>query len=218
MNITKLLVGVGLACSISAQAATLSFQCITNTNAANCATGANQLSVTVSPGMLATQALFTFTNSGPNVSSITDVYWDDGTLLDIAQVNVNNSGAVSFSALATPSNLPGANNISPAFVTTAGFSVDSNSPHLSQNGVNPGESLGVLFDLRTGKTYTDLLAALDAAHRDQPGDLRIGIHVQSFSDSGSESFINVPTAVPLPAAVWLLGSGLIGLSGFLRKK
>lgn len=218
MNIAKLLVGVGLACSISAQAATLSFQCITNTNATNCTTGANQLSVTVSAGTLATQALFTFTNSGSNASSITDVYWDDGTLLGIASVNVNNVGTVSFSQYASPSNLPGGSSITPAFVTTAGFSVDSNSPHLSQNGVNPGESLGVLFNLQTGKTYTDLLAALDAAHRDQPGDLRIGIHVQSFSDGGSESFINVPTAVPLPAAVWLLGSGLIGMGGFLRKK
>lgn len=217
MNFAKLLVGVGLACSISAQAAMLNFQCITNTSTTNCATGATQLSVIVT-GVSATQALFTFNNIGANASSITDVYWDDGTLLGIAAVNVNNTGLVSFSALATPSNLPGANNISPAFVTTAGFSVDSNSPHLSQNGVNPGESLGVLFNLQTGKTYTDLLAALDATHRDQPGDLRIGIHVQSFSNGGSESFINTPTAVPLPAAVWLLGSGLIGMVGFLRKK
>jgi hypothetical protein len=36
---------------------------------------------------------------------------------------------------------------------------------------------------------------------------------QSFTASG-----NVDTYVPLPAAVWLFGSGLLGLAGFARRK
>jgi hypothetical protein len=66
------------------------------------------------------------------------------------------------------------------------------------------------------------LAALDTNHLNQAGDLRIGIHVQSFGNGGSESFVNdpglPPSIVPIPAAAWLLGSGLIGLAGVARRK
>jgi len=40
--------------------------------------------------------------------------------------------------------------------------------------------------------------------------------VQGFDSGGSESFVNNP--VPVPAAVWLFGSGLIGLVGVARRK
>ena len=49
------------------------------------------------------------------------------------------------------------------------------------------------------------------------GALRIGIHVQGFTiddKSSSESFVN---HAPVPATVWLTGSGLVGL-GLLRSR
>lgn len=191
--------------SATAHAETYSFACIGNGNAANCATGAAQLRVDVL-NYGANQTLFQFTNIGADSSSIADIYFDDGTLLGIAQIN--NSSGVSFSALATPGNLPGANNATPDFVTTAGFSADSDAP-VSLNGVNPGETLGILFDLQAGKTFGSVIDALTLAGA--PGGLRIGLHVQSFGNGGSESFINVATPVP-EASQWLmllLGLGLI---------
>ena len=54
-----------------------------------------------------------------------------------------------------------------------------------------------------------------------PGDteegLRIGLHAISIGTTeGSESFVNIP--VPIPAGVWLLGSGLVGIIGLGKKR
>lgn len=140
---------------------------------------------------------FTFTNAGPAASSITDVYFDDGSLLGIAQI-VNGTG-VDFTQLATPSDLPGGSNVSPPFQTTMGFSADS-VPAVQPNGVNPGETLAIIFDLMSGKTYADVLNDLTTSA------LRIGIHVQGYSSLGSESFVN--GSAPEPGPSLLLGVGL----------
>lgn len=169
------------------------------------------------------QVLFTFYNNpvefsefyttSPISSSICDVYFDDGALLGIASI-VNPDG-VLFSQLAAPKDLPGGSNLSPQFETTSGFSADSDPP-VQPNGVNPGEALGIIFDLESGKTLSDVIAAIYQGLEDPTvGEpLRIGIHVQSIGVSrGSESFIMTPA----PAAVILgmLGLGAAGLK--LRK-
>lgn len=205
-----------LVCTVAstpAYSVTLDFICLTNSVATDCATGVSQLSVDVTdPG--GGQVLFTFNNSGPNASSIADVYFDDGSLLGIASLidaddGIGGDAGVDFSQGASPGNLPGGNNATPSFVATSGFLADSDPP-VQPNGVNPGEWLGILFDLQAGKTFADAILELES------GTLRIGIHVQGFSGGGSESFINNP--VPVPAAVWLFGSGLLGLIGISRRK
>ena len=193
--------------AVPAHAATLSFDCITNNLAGDCAIGEAQLSVDVTD-VGSGQVLFTFNNSGPGASSIADVYFDDGTLLGIASIDNSDSG-VDFAQLASPGNLPGANNATPPFQTTAGFSADSNPP-VQPNGVNPGEFLGITFDLQAGGTFADVLSELTT------GELRVGIHVQGYESGGSESFVNNP--VPVPAAIWLFGSGLLVLVGIARRK
>jgi hypothetical protein len=188
-----------------AQAATFGFGCISNNSATNCTTGESQLFVDVTDAG-SNQVLFTFTNTGSGLSSIADVYFDDGTLLGIASID-NSSSGVSFSQGANPGNLPGGNLV--GFTATSGFLADSDPP-VQPNGVNPGEYLGITFDLLAGVTYMDTINALQSGT-----DLRIGIHVQGFADGGSESYVNT---VPVPAAVWLFGSGLIGLVGVARRK
>lgn len=192
--------------SATAAAESYSFACISSGSTANCATGATQLRVDVL-NFSANQTLFQFYNIGAGNSSITDIYFDDGTLLGIAQVN--NSSGVSFSPPATPGNLPGGMNADPAFVTTAGFSADSNPP-VSANGVNPGETLGILFNLQSGQSFSSVINALALAGA--PGGLRIGLHVQSFSGGSSASFINNINAVsPVPETnQWLMM--LLGLT------
>jgi hypothetical protein len=192
-----------------AQALLLGFTNITGNSATDAAIGEAQLFVNVTDplgneNLSATQALFTFGNSGPDACSITDIYFDDGSLLGIASV-INGTG-VDFSQGASPGNLPGANGASPPFVTTAGFSADSNPP-TQPNGVNPGEALGILFNLQGSQTLEDVFAEL------ADGRLRIGIHVQGFDSEGSESFVNGPpeNPVPEPGTLLLVGIGLLGL-------
>ncbi len=200
------------------QAGVLGFYNISGNNACNAGIGIAQLSVEVTdPGT--GQALFTFTNEGPLASSICDVYFDDGTLLGIASIDDSLSG-VSFSQWARPHDLPAGTKADPAFETTVGFSADSDSP-VCPNGVDPGEYLGILFNLKTSMGFDDVLADLENR------DLRIGIHVQGFPNGGSESFINRPYVpggsgggdpVPEPATMLLVGIGLVGLAWSSKKK
>jgi hypothetical protein len=204
--------GLGLALVVllpfvasNAWAASYGFGCISGNIAGDCAIGEAQLLVDVTDAG-GGQVLFTFSNSGPEDSSITDVYFDDGTLLGIASI-VNTVGTVEFSQNATPEELPAANNASPPFVTTAGFSADSVEP-VQPLGVNPGETLGIVFDLIGGQTFADTLGELAA------GTLRIGIHVQGYYSGGSESFVNVPE----PSTALLISIGLVGLAARRRSQ
>jgi hypothetical protein len=196
-----------LGATAPAGAVTLGFDCITNTIAGDCTIGEAQMTVDVTdPG--SNRIDFTFENTGIALSSIADVYWDDGTLLSIFSIT-NTPGLVEFSSPATPGNLPGANNASPPFVTTAGFSADSDPP-VQPLGVNPGEQLKVTFDLIGGQTFADAITALTN------GNLRIGIHVQGYQSGGSESFVNNP--VPEPGTLALLGGGVLALGIRARRR
>jgi len=211
-----LLLGFFCLAAVPLQAQLFSFDNISANDAGDAAIGEAQLQVIISnPG--SNQVLFTFTNLGPADSSITEVYFDDGSLLGIFSIDNSDPGQVLFSQPATPGELPAANMASPPFVTTVSMamslSADSDAPQ-PQNGVNPGESLGILFDIQGGKFFADVLAELNN------GMLRIGIHLTDYASGGSESFVNngpvnngPVNGVPEPATIFLLGIGLLGVGG-----
>jgi hypothetical protein len=187
------------------QAAVLAFNCITLTTPADCAVGEAQFSVEALASGAGVE--FTFRNVGVAPAAITDVYFDDGTLLALSAIS--NGAGVAFSRDAAPGNLPGGAAIDPAFVATQGYTADSDAP-VARNGVNPGEVLSIFFTLQAGLTYDDVLRDLGS------GALRIGVHAQDYADGGSASFVNV-APVPLPAAFGLLLSGLVGGRLLLRR-
>ncbi len=198
------------ACPVVFAQPTYSFDAITSNSSADTAIGEAQMTVEVT-NPSAGQVLFTFKNAGSQASSITQVYFDDGPITSIA--SIQNGTGVNFAIPATPSNLPGAAGVIPPF--TANLSAGATAP-VQPNGVNPGEQVGILTNLQSGKTFNNVITSLNNA------SMRIGIHVQGFADCFSESFINVPTAppqtvVPAPAAVMLGGIG-ISLIGWLRRK
>lgn len=197
---------------------TFGFDNITNNDPGDAAIGEAQLFVTVSDFGVG-QVLFTFTNIGPLASSITDVYFDngssDGSLYGIAGLIDSDDGIggdpdVDFTPPATPSNLPGGLSLSPVFTTTQLFSADADSP-VGINGVNPDQWLGVIFNLQDGNFLVDVLADLESAQ------LRIGIHVQAFAGEGSEGFINPPVPIPAPGAVALGAMGLAAVAWVKRR-
>ncbi len=182
------------------------FTNITDNNSGDAVIGEAQLFVEMTdPGD--DQVKFTFTNTGPEACSIADVYFDTVILSGIA--DIYGSTGVLFSKSSSPGNLPGGSDITPPF--TAAFSADSDSS-VAKNGVDPYEWLVIVCNLEGGKNFDNVFNEL------VDGYTRIGIHVQAFDSGGSEGFVNNNNPVPLPASVFLLGSGLIGLVGFRRKK
>ena len=178
---------------------------------------ASQLLVDVTQS--GSNALFTFTNSSVIASSITDIYFDYGNTNYFTSISNNALGAagesagVTYADGATPPNLPAGNTIG----FTADASGDSSAPNVLANGVNTASEytkfLGA-FGLST--SFSDVLAALDS------GAFRIGLHVQGIGElGGSEAFVNDPghpSQVPVPGAIWLFGSAILGFAGYNKRR
>ena len=107
LPLLSVLCALGLTAGANADSV-LGFTNITN-NSGIAADIGTQLSVAVSP-YAGGRVLFTFENAGPDPSIIADVYFDDGSLLAIAElIDADENGGdigVDFSLNAAPSNLP----------------------------------------------------------------------------------------------------------------
>ena len=174
---------------------------------------ASQLSADVTQS--GSNVLFKFANTSVIASSITDIYFDFGTTSFFSSVSNNVLGAagessgVNYADGASPPNLPAGNTVS--------FSADASGESASKggataNGVNASsEFVSFLGTTITGITFADVLAGLDS------GAFRLGLHVQGINGANSESFVNNPSAVPVPAALPLMASAL-GAFGIARRR
>jgi len=171
---------------------------------------------TLGTALTATQVLFTIENDVGISSNVSEVYFDDG-LLGPSVIHNSLGGTTNFTGGgASPGNLPSGNTVSPPFVATEIFSADAQGN--PSKGVDASlDILGIVLGLGGYADFAAVLAAVDT------GDLRFGLHIRSIGEEGgSDSYVSntggssIP-AVPLPAAVWLFGSVLLGFGALKRK-
>ena len=199
--------------AVPAGAATYPFVNITGNDSDDAAIGEAQLSMEVT--QVDSKAAFLFTNQGTDYCSLTDVYFADGAFFEtetqLVRIEGSSSGVTFFSG-ASPPKLPGAPT---DFKTTQLFTANATKPATGVEPFNPdspydqyNEWLKITFFIKEGKVFDDVIAALGT------GEVSVGVRLTAFASGGSESFIHAP----IPASVLLLGSGLIGLVGFRKKK
>ena len=193
------------------------------------------------------KVLFEFKNNiapyavgSPEEGIIGSLFFEGGPLSGIASIiadPLNAANPVHFKAPLNPvsKNFPEGGTLSSPFQTT---------PHLWStnvgsiaNGVNPGEQVGIVFDLINGKNFGNVITAINSGFTssdpsifDNKGNLiypgttlRIGVHVQNLGgdENGdgtlgdySDSFI-LTTPVPASVIIGMLGICVAGLK--LRK-
>ena len=198
----------------SAHAIPITFYQITNNG--NSATAGQYLAEVTDPG--SNQVRFDFYNVPPGFTGsyvdtavITRIYFDDdGTLASFSLLDEKTGGGVDYSP--GTGNLPTWRDIIPPFEATYVFTRESPS---SANGINVGESLGILFNLPTSETFADVLNDLSSR------DLRLGFHVQSLPGPDgpteySERFVNVPETSTI--ALWCVLFAASGGFAWRRRK
>jgi len=144
---------------------------------------------------------FTFRNTGPKPSSIKLIYFDESNLTFDSLIE---GPTVDFNVGATPNLFPCSCELDPVFTTDSSF-----ERSCFWTGIGPDEWLTIVMNLDGGATFGDVLADLTGP------DLRIGLVGKGICSWKTCCYVNNP--IPVPGAVWLLGSGVLGLAGLRRR-
>jgi hypothetical protein len=164
------------------------------------------------------KALFKLSNSGSISSTITAVYFYDGSLLALSTIQDKDdmiNGQLGLATVDFSTDLPLSPDSLPQY-PAALFGADRDAAGGVSNGIDTGEWLSFLFDLKPGKTFADLLADLDA------GTVYMGLHVQRIGgeQGGSDWFVSGPPTEIVPeggATLVLCGTALFAM-GLLRRR
>lgn len=205
MNLKFITVALSMLLVSNANAITFNFGCITDNDPSNTACLIAESQMTLDVGLLDGQALFTFSNTGSSDAFIADIYFMYDAIDYLSFDSILNESGVSFSEGARPKHLP-------AYHGLPRFSADADRNGSGKSGIDLDESLSILFDLN-GAVFGDVFNAMNT------GDLIVGLHVQGvgLNNQYSESLINT-SAVPVPGAIWLFGSGLLTLAGLIKRR
>lgn len=119
------------------------------------------------------------------------------------------------------------------FIRTLGDTLnlfyDSNNTAYDVSSNGAGYTFGILGTSFSGSNITRasvadfeaVYRATQAPYSDSPDSVQTAYDVTRNKDYASKidgSFLVRPSAVPVPAAAWLFGSGLLGLAGLSRKR
>jgi hypothetical protein len=177
----------------------------------------------------ANDVLFTFTNAIPYAESrIVNLYFDMGAHTDLFATMAIQEQSAGVS-LSMPGNRPNMD-IGPAFdnAFTEDYTAGRISSNVSSiNGINPGEHLVLKATLGTGKSFADVIAAMNTGIDDNQVTARTGLRISEIihriwgeqADDEHGAFVTA-NLIPVPEAdTWgmmLAGLGLVGF-GVRRK-
>ena len=182
-----------LAGAVSADAATLIFERVTDNGATDISSDL-YLEVTDLGGG---EALFQLTRGDVYDGFLRNIYFQDtgGQFTTIRFEESFSSPSVSMGSGSSPANPPGLR----PFETDWAF--DADTPRPSHRSIGPGETGG--FIATYSGTYDDVYFGLI------DGSIRVAVHAQGLEDGQSDTFVAISQAFPIPepSSVMLLGFG-----------
>jgi hypothetical protein len=190
--------------------------------------------------------LFQFSVLAGQLGEISEIYFQDGALVGGALTSTSNlvvtDGMLFSSSNVSPGEPPGGKGNDPAlngtpFISSSTFFAATGTTGSTGSGtISSGESLGVLFQLGSGKTYDDVVAALiqgaslavtsgqgNGQTVNMNGGLRIAFHARDLTGGKSDTFVTTPyevTAVPEPSSLTFAFAGVAtwGLCSLVRRR